>query len=211
MIKELKLKTSSLVQGDFEINDLNLLLVFQVNCPGCFVHALPLANEIKHSYEEKELNVLGLATAFEDFEYNTEENVKLLIDQGKLVGETKRVLHENGFENLPYPVDFPIAVDYFVEDARKFYSREDARNICMSNPEFSHLGEDDQEKAVSNVMRNLEGLGRSSYTFTVNLMRGTPTWVIFDKEMNILEHWFGHKDKDDVFQMLDRHLENVRK
>ncbi len=210
-MRKLQLKISSAIQGDFEFKALNILLVFQVNCPGCFLYALPFANEIHKKYGAEGLNVLGLATAFEDFEYNTEENTALLINDGTLVGETKRVLKENGFEKLPYSIDFPVAVDYLAENARGLYTLEDARHVCGLTPSFQGMNEDEQEQAVSNIIRNLEGLGHSSYTFTINLMRGTPSWIIFDRDMNILEHWFSHRDKEAVFKLLYKHLTSVKK
>jgi hypothetical protein len=210
VIKKLRIKTSSVLKGSFDFSGLNILLVFQVNCPGCFLYAIPLANEIHKKYGV-ELNVLGLATAFEDFEYNTEENTTLLIKDGTLVGETKRVLKENGFEKPPYSIDFPVAADYLAENSRGLYTLEDARHVCGLTPSFQGMNEDELEKSASNIMRNLEGLGRSSYTFTINLMRGTPSWVIFDRDMNILEHWFSHRDSRVVFKLLDKHLASVKK
>ena len=208
-MQKLRLKTSAVIQGDFEINSLNVLLTFQVNCPGCFIHGLPLANEIHKKYGD-ELNVLGLATAFEDFGHNTEENAELLIKDGTLVGETKRVVKENGYDKLPYTIDFPVATDLRMNNDREIYSPEDARGVCELSPKFTAINEDDQEEAVSKIMQNLNSIGQSSYTFTVNLMRGTPTWVIFDKDMNILEHWFGHRDKEVVFKILDKRLISVK-
>jgi len=156
------------------------------------------------------LNVLGLATAFEDFEYNTEGNAALLINSGTLVGETKRVLQENGFKKLPCPIDFPLAVDCLADSSSQFYSLEDAWQICESTPHFQGMNEVEQEQAISYILGNLRGLDRSSYTFTVNLMSGTPSWVIFDGDMNILAHWFGHSDNHMVFKLLDKHLESLK-
>ena len=200
------IKTSSVLQGEFTYGDLNLLLVFQVNCPGCFVYALPLANDIHHEYGGRGVKVLGLSTAFEDFEYNNEGNTRQLIEKGALVGETKRILEQNGASELPYSIDFPVAFDYFIENSREFYTLEDARGICLLNPKFTSLNDDVQEEAVSHIMRNLKGLGRSSYTFTCNLMRGTPYWVMFDGKMRVLEQWFAHEDKETVIALLDKHI-----
>ena len=50
--------------------------VFQVNCPGCFLHALPKAIELHEKYKDQGLVIIGLATAFEDYDKNTLENLK---------------------------------------------------------------------------------------------------------------------------------------
>ena len=76
------------LQGDFQVKDLNLLLAFQVNCPGCFIYALPLAEKLHHQYGDR-LNVLGLSTAFEDFDLNTADYTQCLLETGEVVGATK--------------------------------------------------------------------------------------------------------------------------
>lgn len=60
---QLKLRISQVLQGEFHLKKLNLLLVFQVNCPGCFVYVLPLAAKLHHAHGD-DLNVLRLSTAF---------------------------------------------------------------------------------------------------------------------------------------------------
>lgn len=62
-----------------------LVLVFQVNCPGCFSYALPIASRL-----EEKIDVVCIATAFEDFELNTLENLNRLLERGETVGETKK-------------------------------------------------------------------------------------------------------------------------
>ncbi len=110
-----QLKISQVLQGDFEIRDLNLLLAFQVNCPGCFIYALPLAAKVHETYGDR-LNVLGLSTAFEDFELNTAENTRRLLEAGETVGMTKLYLNEHGQSPYPVPIQFPVAFDSFEPD-----------------------------------------------------------------------------------------------
>jgi hypothetical protein len=42
--------------------------VFQVNCPGCFLYGIPQAISIYEKYKDKNVKVLGVATAFEDYD-----------------------------------------------------------------------------------------------------------------------------------------------
>jgi thiol-disulfide isomerase/thioredoxin len=90
-----------------------LIEVFQVNCPGCFIYGLPEAISIHERYK-KGLAVLGLATAFEDYDKNNLENLKLLLKSGEVIGETKRALGNLGLldgDKLPYKIPFPVAMD----------------------------------------------------------------------------------------------------
>lgn len=97
------------LQGRFELGPRNLILVFQVNCPGCFLHALPTAESLHRA--RSDLTVLGLSTAFEDFELNTIANTRALLERSHLVGETRRHFAERGISTYPGSVSFPIACD----------------------------------------------------------------------------------------------------
>ena len=92
--KSPNLGVSEWVQGaptniDQEKDKIVLVEVFQVNCPGCFMYALPEAINIYNKYKDDGVRVLGIATAFEDFDKNTLENLKLLAETGEVIGETK--------------------------------------------------------------------------------------------------------------------------
>ena len=72
---------SDWVQGaptnfDQEKDHIVLLEVFQVNCPGCFMGAIPDAIKIYEKYKDEGVRVLGLATAFEDFDKNNLDKCK---------------------------------------------------------------------------------------------------------------------------------------
>ncbi len=61
--------------------------------------------------------MLGLATAFKDFDKNTLENLKLLLTTGKVIGAPRRVLGEYGRlapgNRVSYKIPFPVAMDAF--------------------------------------------------------------------------------------------------
>src|ERR671921_6936 len=100
------LKVSEWVQGkptniDKEINNVILVEVFQVNCPGCFIYGIPDAIEIYRKYNKRNVTVLGIATAFEDFDKNTLENLKLLLFTGEVIGETRNALSQYGLRGTP--------------------------------------------------------------------------------------------------------------
>ncbi|MDD4906730.1 MAG: TlpA family protein disulfide reductase, partial [Methylobacter tundripaludum] len=93
------LSVSTWVQGtetnfDRLLGQVVLVEVFQVNCPGCFLYALPQAVDLHRKYSEHGLTILGVATAFEDFDKNNLENLIRLIENGEVVGETLRMLSQ---------------------------------------------------------------------------------------------------------------------
>jgi hypothetical protein len=77
---------------DKESGNVILVEVFHVNCPGCFIHGIPQAIDMYKKYHDSGLRILGLATAFEDFDKNTLENLKLLLATGQVIGEPSKVL-----------------------------------------------------------------------------------------------------------------------
>lgn len=72
-------------------NDIRLGLLIQPNCPGCHMHAVPLANEL-YALQGRNFDIYCISTAFEDFEYNTIESAEALVKTGRLVGISKRRL-----------------------------------------------------------------------------------------------------------------------
>src|SRR5689334_13018354 len=108
---QFNLRYSEVVQGTFTLGKLNLLLVFQVNCPGCFAYALPVALRIYEDYKNKGLTVLALSTAFEDFDLNTLGNTIRLIEKGEVVGETQKMLERAGYPKFPLSIPFDVAFD----------------------------------------------------------------------------------------------------
>lgn len=39
---------------------------------------------------------------------------------------------------------------------------------------------------------------KCGYTFAVNLLQGTPTFIVFDDSLEVIKKWFGHKDFDSM-------------
>jgi hypothetical protein len=66
-------------------------------------------------YYNDDLRVLGVATAFEDFDKNTLENLKLLLTTGEVIGAPRRVLGEYGRlasgNKIGHKIPFPVAMD----------------------------------------------------------------------------------------------------
>lgn len=43
-------------------------------------------------------------------------------------------------------------------------------------------------------------------TFHLNFLPGTPSWVLFDQDCNVLSSWFGHRSEEEVERMLSPYL-----
>lgn len=194
---------SEVLQGEYEVKPLNLLLTFQVNCPGCFIHGLPVAQSLYEKYSPGELNVLGMATAFEDFELNTPENARKLLESGYIVGETKKTLAAYGYETYPNKISFPVLIDKLTPNDQ-FLSDSAIDSLIDSNPNFASLPGSEKALIKQEMVNYYSRLDYVAYTFTVNQFAGTPTWVIFDGEYNMLAHWFGHKPLEEIEWIINK-------
>ena len=61
---------------------------------------------------------MGMATAFEDYDKNTLENLEMLLTTGEVVGDTKQALSQYGQLNegkLSYKIPYPVAMDSLVK------------------------------------------------------------------------------------------------
>lgn len=190
MPRTLQLNIAEMLQGEWHLTDLNLLLVFQVNCPGCFIHALPLAITLQKKYANQ-LNLLGLSTAFEDFSLNTAENTRHWLTTGELIGETQKYFQQYGPVSLASPPSFPIGYDRLGPGSELFQDHEVAL-ICDRSPSYQIWDAATQAKARSRLKQTLREQPLAPYTFTVNQLRGTPSWILFDANQTILAEWFGH-------------------
>lgn len=199
------LKYSEVLQGDFGLEDLNLILVFQVNCPGCFAYAFPVAIRAYQEYREKGLNVLALSTAFEDFDLNTVGNTLRLLESGYIVGETRKVLERSGYPTFPLKIPFDVAFDLvFPNDAS--FLEEDIKSFCAKHPELDA----DSSEETANIKDQLrEYFSRKTYrahTFSANYLNGTPSWILCDRQKNLLYESFGHKEYERMAHIIERFL-----
>lgn len=105
-----------------------VLEAFQMLCPGCVVHGIPLAQKIHATFPKDRVAVLGLHTVFEHHDAMTPVSLKAF-------------LHE-------YRITFPVGVD-------------------------------------------TPGNGPLPKTMEAFQMRGTPSWLLFDKAGVLRAHQFG--------------------
>lgn len=200
----LQLEYSQILQGAFTPKRRNLLFVFQVNCPGCFYYGFPMVNALYRQHGGQ-VGFLGLSTAFEDFDLNTLKNTEKLLTEKKLVGATKDAFTENSGDTYPDDIDFPIAMDA-LSDPSSFIGPENLDHIGNRFKNYQEASQIQRQRFQDEIRAYLSTFPRIPVTFTMNQFRGTPTFVLFDDTMTILEHWFGHRSVEEIQDKINKWL-----
>jgi len=189
------IKVSKWVQGlptniDKEKDNVVLVEVFQVNCPGCFLYGIPEAIDIHKKYGEDGVTVMGMATAFEDYDKNTLENLELLLKTGEVIGETRNVLAQYGKlddNKLPYKIPFRVAMDSLKNEPADFSQSKVMDFIETQFPDFRTYNEQHKAEFVERVKQYLRSKQYAAETFEEYALRGTPSSILIDKK-GILRH-----------------------
>ncbi|EGW21180.1 peroxiredoxin family protein [Methylobacter tundripaludum] len=193
------LSVSTWVQGtetnfDRLLGQVVLVEVFQVNCPGCFLYALPQAVDLHRKYSEHGLTILGVATAFEDFDKNNMENLIRLIENGEVVGETLRILSQQDKLSaglLPYRIPFPVAMDRLNKRQGEVSNNVITNFIKDRVPNFEQRPEADQQKIRQQVRNYFQSLDYHAETFERFDLKGTPSHILVDKQGILRDCAFG--------------------
>lgn len=190
---------SEWVQGaptnfDQEKDHIVILEVFQVNCPGCFMHALPEAVEIYNKHKDEGVRVLGLATAFEDFDKNTLDNLKMLAETGEVIGETKNALSMYGQlkdGKLSYKIPFPLGMDNLTKTSGEISQEKIMQFIYPQIPDFDSQSEDYKKQIIQRVKDYMKSKEYSAETFEKFALQGTPSSIIVDRKGILRDVSFG--------------------
>jgi len=175
-----------------------LVEVFQVNCPGCFLYALPQAIGFHQSYSPLGLTILGIATAFEDFDKNTLENLVKLVNHGEVIGETLQVLDQQGIleaRRLPYRIPFRLAMDTLIKQDGDLSEDNMAAFIDQHIPNFEQQPTTYREKVLEQVRAYLQKLEYRAQTFENYNLKGTPSHILVDKQGILRDCAFGSHPK----------------
>lgn len=195
-----ELKVSEWVQGGpISLKDYQgkviVVEVFQVNCPGCFIYGIPEAIDTYQKYKDNGVVVLGLATAFEDFDKNTLENLKLLLQESKVIGETLTALsYQNKLLNegkLSYNIPFPVGMDMLLKERLPIEGKRIMEFVNANVLDFDLYHQKDKDQIISRVKSYLETKPYSPVTFEEYSLKGTPSTIFIDKKGILRESAFG--------------------
>ena len=193
------LKVSKWVQGmdtnlDKQNDNIVVVEVFQVNCPGCFMYGIPESIEIHNKYKSEGVSVLGMATAFEDFDKNTLENLQLLLETGETIGETKKMLSQYGEsqgDKISYKIPYPVAMDSLIKQSGEAGKEKMDSLIKNQIPNFDEQSEDYKKQIYDKVKDYFMSKEFSAETFEMYALQGTPSSILVDRKGILRDITFG--------------------
>ena len=193
------LKIGKWVQGmdtnfDKEGDNVKLVEVFQVNCPGCFMHSIPEIINIYNKYKGDGLSVMGVATAFEDYDKNTLENLEMLLTTGEVVGDTKQALTQYGQLNdgkLQFKIPYPVAMDSLVKEGGEPSMEKMTAFINQQIPNFESQPDDYKTQIYARVKEYYKSKEFTAETFEIYSLQGTPSTILVDRKGILRDVSFG--------------------
>mmetsp|Transcript_7998 Transcript_7998/g.17290 ORF Transcript_7998/g.17290 Transcript_7998/m.17290 type:complete len:309 (-) Transcript_7998:25-951(-) len=204
--------SSWLQGGPVQLRRTNVCLVFQVNCPGCFSHSLPALAEIYSSFSDRDdVAVFAIATAFEDFDLNTKENLEDLLRSGTVVGATRRYLEEvQGKDRYDMALPFPVGMD-LVEPTptEQPMIKAKARTLLAALQRSGRLGlgadmeEAQAEMVADRIGEMITSRPFTAETFDVNCLQGTPSWAIFGQDGTLHSEWLGSRPVGAIKELVE--------
>jgi len=194
------LKIGEWVQGvptniDRELGKVIVVEVFQVNCPGCFLYGIPEAIAVYNNTDKSEVKVLGIATAFEDYDKNTLDNLKLLLAKGEVIGETLRALRMDGrLENgnkLPYTIPHPVAMDALIRRSGNVQESQVLDFLEANVGGYQTYSKQNKQILFDRAKHYLVSKEFSALTFEEYKLRGTPSTILIDRNGLVRDIAFG--------------------
>ena len=193
------LKLEKWVQGmdtnfDKEGDNVKLVEVFQVNCPGCFMHSIPEIINIYKKYKGDGLSVMGMATAFEDYDKNTLENLEMLLTTGEVVGDTKQALTQYGKLDdgkLQFKIPYPVAMDSLVKEGGEPSMEKMSAFINQQIPNFESQPDDYKNQIYARVKEYYKSKEFTAETFEMYSLQGTPSTILVDRKGILRDVSFG--------------------
>ena len=179
---------------DKEGDNVKLVEVFQVNCPGCFMHSIPEIINIYKKYKGDGLSVMGMATAFEDYDKNTLENLEMLLTTGEVVGDTKQALTQYGqLDNgkLPFKIPYPVAMDSLVKEGGEPSMEKMNAFINQQIPNFESQPDEYKNQIYARVKEYYKSKEYTAETFEMYSLQGTPSTILVDRKGILRDVSFG--------------------
>ena len=140
------------------------------------------------------MTVLGLATAFEDYDKNTLENLELLLSTGEVIGDTKQGLSQYNQLNdgkLQYKIPYPVAMDSLVKENGE--PSQEKMNAFINNqiPNFDSQPQEYKDKIYDRVKEYYKSKEFSAETFEMFSLQGTPSTILVDRKGILRDVSFG--------------------
>lgn len=174
-----------------------LIEVFQMNCPGCFLHALPEVAYLHRTYADRGLEVIGLSTAFEDFDKNTLDNLKHFAATGEMIGEPLRQLGTAGLlgkGKIETRLDFRLAMDNISEHCDAVTPEAIQRLIDAQVPGFATMPDEERAHIRQRAHDYLQHKTHHAHTFNNYQLQGTPSSILIDRDGVVRDISFGRAD-----------------
>jgi hypothetical protein len=169
--------------------------VFQVNCPGCFLYGIPEAIAVYNNTDKSEVKVLGVATAFEDYDKNTLDNLKLLLTKGEVIGDTLRALRMYGRldkENkLSYSIPHPVAMDALIRGPDDVQERQVLDFLEANVDGYQSYNDQDRRMLFDRARHYLLSKEFVALTFEEYKLKGTPSTILVDRKGLVRDIAFG--------------------
>ena len=158
------------------------------------MYGIPESIEIYNKYKSEGVSVLGMATAFEDFDKNTLENLQLLLETGETVGETKKMLSQYGEaqgDKISYKIPYPIAMDSLIKQSGEASKEKMDSLIKKQIPNFDEQPEDYRNQIYDRVKDYFVSKEFSAETFEMYALPGTPSSILVDRKGILRDITFG--------------------
>ena len=157
------------------------------------MHSIPEIISIYQKFKGDGLTVMGVATAFEDYDKNTLENLEMLLTTGEVVGDTKQALSQYVQKNevkLSYKIPYPVAMDSLVKAGEPTKEKMTAF-IKNQLPDFDTQSDEYKEQIFSRVKEYFKSKEYSAETFEMYQLNGTPSTILVDRKGILRDVSFG--------------------
>jgi len=137
---------------------------------------------------------LGVATAFEDFDKNTRDNLKLLLQTGEVIGDTKQALAQYGKiddSKLQYKIPFPVGMDSLKKTAEDVSHERIMEFIYNQLPNFDSQPDDYKNQIIQRTKDHMKSKEYEAETFEMYSLQGTPSSIIVDRKGILRDVSFG--------------------
>ena len=158
------------------------------------MHSIPEIINIYNKYKGDGLSVMGVATAFEDYDKNTLENLEMLLTTGEVVGDTKQALTQYGQLNdgkLQFKIPYPIAMDSLVKEGGEPSMEKMTAFINQQIPNFESQPDEYKNQIYARVKEYYKSKEFTAETFEMYSLQGTPSTILVDRKGILRDVSFG--------------------